>query len=348
MNTQIIQNNLLNENFNYTSNINSKTSLNENLNTKFYINTFVITLKDKQKYIQSDNYKSLKTITNKINISKGIILNEEQQNQYFFYAKSSIGILLAHLKLWKNIYKMYTKYTKYMKYTKYNNGTCDTKYTNSAESAEGTKLNNYNKNITFKNKFETHYALILEDDTCLNVNPTTFYTELNNIINVNGSNKSNQNPNTSSNHNDSFDIYKLHTDFDNGFTSMAAYIININSIPKLLNNHKIILGQIDPDIYISYLLNKIKLKWTKYNIFKTNENFSLNRNGEIYKYLQYFNFKLSNRSDKTLEDCLRYKIFRCKNYEIIVFEIVLFFFLIMALIFQNKYIIFIIIILLIL
>jgi hypothetical protein len=336
MNTQIIQNNLLNENFNYTSNINSKTSLNENLNTKFYINTFVITLKDKQKYIQSDNYKSLKTITNKINISKGIILNEEQQNQYFFYAKSSIGILLAHLKLWKNIYKMYNKYTKY------------TKYTNSAESAEGTKLNNHNKNITFKNKFETHYALILEDDTCLNVNPITFYTELNNIINGNGSNK---NPNISSNESNqsnSFDIYKLHTDFDNGFTSMAAYIININSIPKLLNNHKIILGQIDPDIYISHLLNKIKLKWSKYNIFKTNENFSLNRNGEIYKYLQHFNFKLSNRSDKTLEDCLRYKIFRCKNYEIIVFEIVLFFFLIMALIFQNKYIIFIIIILLIL
>ena len=340
MNTQIIQNNLLNKNL--------------------FINTFVITLKDKQKYIQSDNYKSLKTITNKINISKGIILNEEQQNQYFFYAKSSIGILLAHLKLWKNIYKMYNKYTKYTKYTNYTKytsstegtkytkytssteGTKYTKYNNGMSSAEGTKLNNYNKNITFKNKFETHYALILEDDTCLNVNPTTFYTELNNIINVN------KNTNTSSNQNDSFDIYKLHTDFDNGFTSMAAYIININSIPKLLNTHKIILGQIDPDIYISHLLNKIKLKWSKYNIFKTNENFSLNRNGEIYKYLQYFNFKLSNRSDKTLEDCLRYKIFRCKNYEIIVFEIVLFFFLIMALIFQNKYIIFIIIILLIL
>ena len=50
MNTQIIQNN----------------QSNEGPNTDLSINTFVITLKDKQKYIQSDNYKSLKTITNKI------------------------------------------------------------------------------------------------------------------------------------------------------------------------------------------------------------------------------------------------------------------------------------------
>ena len=37
--------------------------------------------------------------------------------------------------------------------------------------------------------------------------------------------------------NNTFDIYKLHSDFSNGFTSMAAYIINHKSIEHLLNIH---------------------------------------------------------------------------------------------------------------
>ena len=61
------------------------------------VDIHVITLKNTKDYIQSDNYKSLKTITNNIKLSKGIILDKQQSDKYFLYAKSSIGITLAHL-----------------------------------------------------------------------------------------------------------------------------------------------------------------------------------------------------------------------------------------------------------
>jgi len=258
----------------------------------YKIQIYVITLKNKQDYIKTENYKNLAKITNKIILSKGVLLNKEQSNKYLLYAKSAIGISLAHIKVWKKI----------------------------------------RKNKSLKNKvLIDDFSIILEDDTLLNIDYTKFNNEINKIIN-----------------NYNFDIYKLHSDFNNGFTSTAAYIINNKSIDKIINNHKIILGHIDFDIYILKLLNKIKLLTHKENLFITDENESTNRK-DNYKILRLLdNIKLSDRCDKNLRHFLTFKIFKILNYEIIVFEILLLVLLIISIIFKLKYLFFIIIILLIL
>ena len=256
-------------------------------NIKFY----VISLKNKKEYLKSDNYKNLSNLTNKIILSKGIILNKKQVNKYSIYAKSSIGITLAHIKVWKNI----------------------------------------KKNIKFDNSNNNSYSIIFEDDTILNIDCNNFKKEIKNIIN-----------------NYNFDIYKLHSDFNNGFTSMASYIINNSSIDKILNTYKIILGHIDFDLYIFKLLNKIILLTHPYNIFTTDESESTNRK-DNYNILKILNgIKLSKRCDKNLKHFLTYKVFRIYNYETIVFEILLFVLFIISFIFKLKYLFFIIIILLIL
>jgi len=258
----------------------------------YKIQIFVISLKNKEEYIKSENYKNLSKVTNKIVLSKGVLLNKEQSDKYLFYAKSAIGISLAHINVWKKIRKSNLK----------------------------------------KNKAEINdFSIILEDDALLNIDHNEFNNEINKIIN-----------------NRDFDIYKIHSDFNNGFTSMAAYIINNKSIDKIINNHKIILGHLDFDLYLLKLLNKIKLLTHKENLFITDENESTNRkdNYNILRLLD--NIKLSERCDKNLRHFLTFKVFRIFNYETIVFEILLFVLLIISIIFKLKYLFFIIIILLIL
>lgn len=245
---------------------------------------YVITLKNKQDYIKSKNFKNLYKITNKLYFIKGIILNEKQSKQYYFYSKSAIGISLAHFKIWKKIQK---------------------------------------KNIN------NHFSLILEDDTILNVNLDDFFKEINDIINKH-----------------IFDIYKIHSDFNNGFTSCAAYIINNNSINKLLENYKIILGHIDFDLFVLNLLNKIKILIHPYNLFYTDESESLNRKNKYSILKLVDNIKLSNRCDKSLNHLLSYKVFRIINYELIVFEIFMLVILIFLFVFNLKYLFLIILILL--
>ena len=252
----------------------------------YKIQIYVITLKNKEDYNKTENYKNLAKITNNINLSKGVLLNKEQSDKYLLYAKSAIGISLAHIKVWKKIRK--------------------------------------NKSLI------NDFSIILEDDTSLNIEHTEFNNEINKIIN-----------------NYDFDIYKIHSDFNNGFTSMAAYIINNKSIDKIINNHNIILGHLDFDLYVLKLLNKIKLLTHKKNLFITDENESTNRK-DNYKVLTLFdNIKLSKRCDKNLRHFLTFKVFRIFNYEIIVFELLLFVLLIISIIFKLKYLFFIIIILLI-
>ena len=69
------------------------------------INFYVITLKNKNDYKKSDNYKSLKKITNKINIIRGVLFNEKNKyfNKYTYYSKGYIGITLANKKAWNII-----------------------------------------------------------------------------------------------------------------------------------------------------------------------------------------------------------------------------------------------------
>ena len=258
----------------------------------FKIQIYVITLKNKEDYIKTDNYKNLSKITNKIILSKGVLLNKEQSDKYLLYAKSAIGISLAHINVWKKIRK-----------------------------------NKSSKNKEIINDF----SIILEDDTLLNIDHNKFNNEITKIIN-----------------NYNFDIYKIHSDFNNGFTSMAAYIINNKSIDKIINNHRIILGHLDFDLYLLKLLSKIKLLTHKENLFITDENESTNRkdNYNILRLLD--NIKLSDRCDKNLRHFLTFKVFRILNYETIVFELLLFVLLIVSIIFKLKYLFFIIIILLIL
>lgn len=253
----------------------------------FKIQIYVITLKNKEDYIKTDNYKNLSKITNKIILSKGVLLNKEQSDKYLLYAKSSIGISLAHINVWKKIRK--------------------------------------NKELI------NDFSIILEDDTLLNIDYNKFINEINKII-----------------ENYNFDIYKINSDFNNGFTSTAAYIINNKSIDKIINNHRIILGHLDFDLYLLKLLNKIKLLTHKENLFITDENESTNRkdNYNILRLLD--NIKLSDRCDKNLRHFLTFKVFRFFNYETIVFELLLFVLLIVSIIFKLKYLFFIIIILLIL
>ena len=234
----------------------------------YKIQIFVISLKNKEEYIKTENYKNLSKVTNKIILSKGVILNKEQSDKYLLYAKSAIGISLAHINVWKKI-----------------------------------KKSNLKKNEAQINDF----SIILEDDALLNIDHNEFNNEINKIIN-----------------NYDYDIYKIHSDFNNGFTSTAAYIINNKSIDKIINNHKIILGHLDFDLYLLKLLNKIKLLTHKENLFITYENESTNRkdNYNILRLLD--NIKLSERCDKNLRHFLTFKVFRIFNYETIVFEILLF------------------------
>lgn len=257
----------------------------------YKIQIYVITLKNKEEYIKSENYKNLAKITNKIILSKGVILNKEQSDKYFIYAKSAIGISLAHINVWKKI----------------------------------------KKKILKNEKVINDFSIILEDDTILNTNPKEFNENINKIIK-----------------NYNFDIYKIHSDFNNDFTSMAAYIINNKSIDKIINNHKIILGHLDFDLYILKLFNKITLLTHTENLFITDENKSTNRkdNYNILRLLD--NIKLSDRSDKNLRHFLTFKVFRIFNYETIVFEILLIVLLIISITLKFKYLFFIIIILLIL
>lgn len=264
-------------------------------NEKNLINTYVITLKQKNKYIQEPNYLSLTNITNRIKLLKGVILTKEQQDKYSFYAKSSIAITFAHIKAWKYIKK---------------------------------HINNYNTNNTNNVKI-TNYSIIFEDDAILNIEPKNFYKQIINIC-----------------ENIDFDIYKLHSDFSNGFTSMAAYIINHKSIDKLLNLHKILIGHLDFDLYVLHLLSKIKMITHKNNIFITEESTSSNR---IDKYLSLdllSNIYLGRRCDKNLKQLLTFKVFRIMNYEIIVYEIILIILLILFIIYKKIYLIITIIILL--
>ena len=236
------------------------------------MNIFVITLKNKEEYLQSPNYKSLKQLNYKIILSKGVILTEKQSNIYFIYAQSSIGIRLAHIKIWKLINK----------------------------------------------KYKNNYSLILEDDTILNTN--TFNEEIKNICKQD------------------FDIYKLHSDFDNGCISLAAYIVNNNSINKLLKNLILFFGHLDADLYLSYLFNKINIKTHHFNIFITDETSSLNRIDNKHILIDFFcDFKLTKRCDKKLKDILSYKVFRIFTYNISLYDILLFIIiLILYLITQKK------------
>lgn len=258
----------------------------------YKIQIFVISLKNREEYIKTENYKNLSKVTKKIILSKGVLLNKEQSDKYLLYAKSAIGISLAHINVWKKIRK--------------------------------SKLS---KNKELINDF----SIILEDDALLNIDYNEFINEINKIIN-----------------NYNFDIYKIHSDFNNGFTSTAAYIINNKTIDKIINNHKIILGHLDFDLYLLKLLNKIKLLTHKENLFITDENESTNRkdNYNILRLLD--NIKLSERCDKNLRHFLTFKVFRIFNYETIVFELLLFVLLIISIIFKLKYFFLIIIILLIL
>ena len=264
----------------------------------YKIQIYVITLNKKEDYIKTNNYKNLSKITNKIILSKGVVLNKEQSNKYLFYAKSAIGISLAHINVWKKIKK--------------------------------GNVSNVS-NVSKSEALESNFSIILEDDTILNINYNEFHDQINKIIKKNN-----------------FDIYKIHSDFNNGFTSAAAYIVNNKSINKLLNEHKIILGHLDFDLYILKLLNKITLITHEKNLFITDENESTNRkdNYNILKLLN--NIKLSHRSDKNLRHFLSYKVFRIFNYETIVFELLLFVLLIVFIILKLKYLFLIIIILLIL
>ena len=253
----------------------------------FKIQIYVITLKNKEDYIKTDNYKNLSKITNKIILSKGVLLNKEQSDKYLLYAKSAIGISLAHINIWKKIRK--------------------------------------------KKELINDFSIILEDDTLLNIEHNEFMNEINKIIEFY-----------------KFDIYKIHSDFNCGFTSMAAYIINNKSIDKIINNHKIILGHIDFDLYVLKLLNKIKLLTHRKNLFITDENESTNRKDNYNILILLDNIKLSDRCNKNLRHFLTFKVFRILNYETIVFELLLFVLLIISIIFKLKYLFFIIIILLIL
>ena len=185
-------------------------------------------------------------------------------------------------------------------------------------------MNNYNTNNV---KIE-NYSIIFEDDAILNIEPKNFYKQIINICK-----------------NIDFDIYKLHSDFNNGFTSMAAYIINHKSIDKLLSLHKILIGHLDFDLYVLHLLSKIKMITHKTNIFKTDEKDSTNRLDKYYSLNLLSDIYLGQRSDKNLKQMLTFKVFRIFNYETIVFEIILFTLLILSIKFRIKYLLFIIFVL---
>jgi len=188
------------------------------------------------------------------------------------------------------------------------------------------KVNNKNNNLQIKD-----FSLILEDDTFLNIEYIDFEKTIKDIINLYGN---------------KFDIYKLHSDFNNGFSSMAAYLVNNNKINYMIKNYKIILGHIDFDLYVQKLLGKYIILTHSFNIFRTDENTSTNRK-EKYLTLDLFNnIYLTKRSDKNLKHLVSYKVFKLFNYEFIAYEIFLFLILIISILFKNKKLFIIIIIIL--
>ncbi len=187
---------------------------------------------------------------------------------------------------------------------------------------KSSKINNYE----IKN-----YSIILEDDAYLAINKNKFKSIIKKIINKYGN---------------KFHIYKLHSDFNNGFTSTASYIINHKKLDETIKNTSIILGHIDFDLYIQNLLNKIIIYTHHFNIFKTDETTSNARKNK-YNILNIFdNIYLSSRSDKSLKHILSYKVIKLYNYNFIVFELFIFFLLIILILLNKKYIFLIIIIIL--
>ena len=276
------------------------------------IRIYVITLKSASEFIRSETYKSLKQLDTKITLVKGVILDEETSNKYFFYAKSSIGISLAHRKVWKLINKNYK-----------NNKVKNNKDKNNSESYQ---INNW--------------SLIFEDDVQISSDDTL--KQLNEIINKldkEHNNNEQNNKELNNKENNKIYIYKLHSDFNNGFTSLAAYLVNNETISELIDSHKILLGHVDFDLNLLNLLKKINIRTHEKNLFLTDESNSTNRN-EKYNLLNLLgNFKLSKRSDKTIKQLLSYKVFRIYNYETIAYEIILLFLLILSILFSKKYLI---------
>tara|TARA_E500000178_G_C17038017_1_gene764590 strand:+ start:1824 stop:2576 length:753 start_codon:yes stop_codon:yes gene_type:complete len=172
-----------------------------------------------------------------------------------------------------------------------------------------------------------NFSLILEDDTILNVNRNKFNTIIKNIIN-----------------NNEFHIYKLHSDFNNGFTSMAAYIIDNSKMNDIIKSHQIMLGQIDFDIYLAKIFKNIKILTHNFNVFKTNEETSTNRIDK-YNLLNKCHIYISKRSDKSLTDICNYKILRLFKYDIIVFDVVFLILFSIAILCKKRYMFLIIIIL---
>ena len=259
---------------------------------------YVITLKSKEEYIKSESYNSIKDLGCKIILSKGVILNKEQSDKYKYYAKSAIGITLAHKKVWKKINKVNVVNEK---------------------RPEGPKGPTFLYN---------NFSIVLEDDAILTINVDKFKEELKEIIHKNN------------------DFYRLHS--DGMFISIAAYIIKHNTVNNLYNKYKILVGQVDFDVYFCNLfgiLGNYKLLTHNYNLFRTDERESSNRIDK-YNCLNILKgLKLSSRSDKDLKIILSFKTFRIFEYEFIVFELLLITLLIISIIFKNYYLFLIVIIL---
>jgi len=273
------------------------------------IPTYVITL-NREKILQSESYNQLINITGNCTFADGVILNEYQANKYKFYSRSGIGISLAHLQLWSQLYTKYMECRKLRKSMK----------SSSPEQHDDSKFIKYQIN---------NYSLIFEDDFISNEKIPIIQNTIRNICGLN-----------------EFDIYKLHCDDDYGAVSLASYLIKHSSIPKIFKRFKLIIGQIDADIFILHLFKQIKLGLHKYNLFRTDETESNNRSNKDYSIIPYLNFKLSNRADKTLSTYLLFNVFRIGNYNLIVYEIVLLILLIIWLLFFRKNCIFLIIIIL--
>jgi len=137
----------------------------------------------------------------------------------------------------------------------------------------------------------------------------------------------------------SFDIYKLHTDFNGQlFISVAAYLIKNDRIEYLLNNYYTVFGYVDIDLYLLYLRGVLNMKVHSKNLFKTNENISVNRKESKEKQIihnLFKNIKISSDSDKTVEHVLNYPLIRIRNNEYTVYIIVLLFFIIIFSIFRK-------------
>lgn len=126
----------------------------------YLIRIYVITLKSKEEYIKSESYNSIKDLGCKIILSKGVILNKEQIDKYKYYAKSAIGITLAHKKVWKKINKV----------NEVNEVNGNGK---GPKGPEGPKF------------LYNDFSIVLEDDAILTTNADKFKEELKEIIHKN-------------------------------------------------------------------------------------------------------------------------------------------------------------------